>query len=124
MRTALVIALVALGTTCMAAASARADDTGASVGVGVGSGGVGVGAGVGVNGTGVVTVLAHGDHPDWYGLPANPRVPLLVKFWKSVLRPLGVVAIFGVVLGAFAHHTKYGIKQAEGSDADTNLPPR
>jgi len=32
--------------------------------------------------------------------------------------------LFGVVLGAFAHHTKYGIKQAEGSDADTNLPPR
>ncbi len=77
----------------------------------------------GVNGTSVVTVLAHGDHPDWYGLPANPRVPLLVKFWKSVLRPLVVGAIFGAVLGAFAHHTKYGIKQAEGSDADTNLPP-
>ena len=41
----------------------------------------------GVGGTGVVTVLAHGDHPEWYGLPADPHVPLLVKFWKSVLRP-------------------------------------
>jgi hypothetical protein len=50
-------------------------------------------------------------------------VPLLVRFWKSVLRPLGVVAIFGTVLGAFGHFTKYGRKQVEGSqDEGTNLP--
>ena len=30
----------------------------------------------GVGGTSVVTVLAHGDHPEWYGLPADPHVPL------------------------------------------------
>jgi formate dehydrogenase beta subunit len=77
----------------------------------------------GVNGTGVVTVLAHGDHPDWYGLPADPHVPWGVRFWKSVLRPLGVVAIFGAVLGAFGHYTKYGRKEVAGADAqDTNLP--
>jgi formate dehydrogenase iron-sulfur subunit len=77
----------------------------------------------GVGGTGVVTVLAHGDHPDWYGLPADPHVPLLVKLWKSVLRPLGAVAIFGAVIGAFTHFTKYGRKEAEGTDDDdTNLP--
>jgi formate dehydrogenase iron-sulfur subunit len=77
----------------------------------------------GVNGTSVVTILAHGDHPEWYGLPADPHVPWGVKFWKKVLRPLGVVAIFGTVLGAFAHMTKYGRKQVAGSaDEDTNLP--
>jgi formate dehydrogenase beta subunit len=77
----------------------------------------------GVGGTGVVTVLAHGDHPEWYDLPADPHVPLLVKFWKSVLRPLGAVAIFGTVIGAFAHFTKYGRKEAAGTDDDdTNLP--
>jgi formate dehydrogenase iron-sulfur subunit len=77
----------------------------------------------GVGGTGVVTVLAHGDQPEWYALPADPHVPLLVKFWKSVLRPLGVVAIFGAVIGAFGHFTKYGRKQVAGADAeDTNLP--
>src|SRR5215470_11215847 len=65
----------------------------------------------GVGGTGVITVLAHGDHPDWYGLPANPHVPLSVKFWKRILRPLGIVAIFGAVLGAFAPYTKYGPKE-------------
>jgi hypothetical protein len=40
-----------------------------------------------------------------------------------VLRPLGVVAIFGAVIGAFGHFTKYGRKQVAGADAeDTNLP--
>src|SRR5215831_5935078 len=77
----------------------------------------------GVGGTGVVTVLAHGDHPDWYGLPANPHVPWGVKLAKKVLRPLGVVAIFGAVIGAFAHYTKYGRKEVRGADSrDANLP--
>jgi len=77
----------------------------------------------GVGGTGVVTVLAHGDHPDWYDLPADPHVPILVKFWKNILRPIGAVAIFGAVIGAFAHYTKFGRKEVKGAD-DTraNLP--
>jgi formate dehydrogenase beta subunit len=77
----------------------------------------------GVGGTSVVTVLAHGDHPDWYGLPADPHVPWGVKFWKRVLRPLGAVAILGAVVGAFTHYTKYGRKEVVGADSeDTNLP--
>jgi formate dehydrogenase iron-sulfur subunit len=78
----------------------------------------------GVGGTGVVTVLAHGDHPEWYDLPRDPHVPLLVKFWKSVLRPLGVVAIFGAVIGAFGHFTKYGRKQVAGSEDEHSNVPR
>ena len=77
----------------------------------------------GVGGTSVVTVLAHGDHPEWYSLPADPHVPWGVKLWKKVLRPLGVAAIFGAVIGAFAHYTKYGPKEVEGSsDSDRNRP--
>ena len=77
----------------------------------------------GVGGTGVVTVLGHADHPDWYQLPADPHVPWGVKFWKKVLRPLGVVAIFGAVLGAFGHYTKYGRKEVKGAEApDLNVP--
>ena len=77
----------------------------------------------GVGGTSVVTVLAHGDHLDWYDLPADPHVPILVKFWKNILRPLGAVAIVGAVLGAFSHYTKFGRKEVVGADAeDTNLP--
>ncbi|MEP7132755.1 MAG: formate dehydrogenase subunit beta [Acidobacteriota bacterium] len=78
----------------------------------------------GVGGTSVVTVLAHGDHPEWYNLPADPHVPILVKFWKSFLRPLGAVAIFGAIIGAFGHYTKFGAKEVRGSDdsSDRNLP--
>ena len=75
----------------------------------------------GVGGTGVVTVLAHGDKLDWYGLPADPHVPLGVRLWKPVLRPLGVVAMLGAVIGAFAHYTTFGPKQVPGSaDPDPN----
>jgi formate dehydrogenase iron-sulfur subunit len=77
----------------------------------------------GVGGTSVVTILGHGDHPEWYGLPADPHVPLLVKLWKSVLRPIGVVALFGAVLGAFSHYTKFGRKEVREADSqDRNLP--
>jgi formate dehydrogenase beta subunit len=65
----------------------------------------------GVGGTGVLSVLAFGDHPEWYGsLPANPRVPLAVQLWKKILRPLGLLAIIGAVIGAFGHHLYHGNK--------------
>jgi len=77
----------------------------------------------GVHGTSVVTILAHGDHPEWYGLPADPHVPWGVKLWKKVLRPIGGLAILGAVLGAFAHYTRFGPKKVEGADEqDANLP--
>ena len=65
----------------------------------------------GVGGTGVVTVLAHGEHPEWYGLPREPRVPLAVSVWKRVLRPLGMLAILGTVVGAFAHYVRFGPRE-------------
>ncbi|PYQ54720.1 MAG: formate dehydrogenase subunit beta [Acidobacteria bacterium] len=64
----------------------------------------------GVGGTGVVTVLAHGDHPEWYRLPRDPHVPVGVRVWKAVLRPLGLVAMLGAVLGVFGHYMSYGPK--------------
>jgi formate dehydrogenase beta subunit len=67
----------------------------------------------GVGGTGVVTVLAHGDHPEWYDLPADPRVPPLVRLWKRVLRPFGVLAILSTVLAALGHFMAYGPKRPE-----------
>jgi formate dehydrogenase iron-sulfur subunit len=68
----------------------------------------------GVGGTGVVTVLAHGDHPEWYRLPSDPHVPLGVRLWKSVLRPLGLVAMLGAVAGVFGHFMSRGPKEPEG----------
>lgn len=65
----------------------------------------------GVGGTGVVTVLAFGDHPEWYGaLPRAPRVPMAVTLWKKWLRPIGFLAIFGAIVGAFGHHLYHGNK--------------
>jgi len=73
----------------------------------------------GVGGTGVVTVLAHGDHPEWYGLPKDPQVPLAVKFWKKVLKPIGMLAVLGAVVGAFGHYTKFGRKEPPaGGDSE------
>jgi formate dehydrogenase beta subunit len=64
----------------------------------------------GVGGTGVITVLAYGDHPEWYGLPADPRVPFAVRFWKTVLRPFGLLTLIGAILGVFAHFLAVGPK--------------
>jgi formate dehydrogenase beta subunit len=77
----------------------------------------------GVNGTSVITLLAHGNHPEWYGLPADPHVPLAVKIWKRILRPLGAAAVFGALLTIFGHYTKYGAKRAAGDADETgNFP--
>jgi formate dehydrogenase beta subunit len=69
----------------------------------------------GVNGTSVVTVLKY-NKPDWYELPADPRVGLLVRGWKNVLRPLGVFAAFAAVVGTFAHFATYGPKAPPEDD--------
>jgi hypothetical protein len=62
----------------------------------------------GVGGTSVVTVLAHGDHPEWYDLPRDPHVPPVVRLWKNVLRPFGAFAIFGTILAALGHFLTHG----------------
>ena len=73
----------------------------------------------GVGGTGVVTVLKF-NRPDWYGLPVNPQVPLLVRAWKSLLRPVGIAAAIAAFFGTFVHYTSFGPK--EPSDKDLNEP--
>lgn len=45
----------------------------------------------GVGGTTVVTVLAHGDRPEWYGLPADPAIPPSVWVTRKLMRPLGLL---------------------------------
>ena len=36
--------------------------------------------------------------PDYYGLPVNPHVPVSVDIWKDMVRPLGGIAVAGVIL--------------------------
>jgi len=64
----------------------------------------------GVGGTGVVTVLAHGDHPEWYELPADPTIPTSVFVNKSILKPAGMVAMAGTVAATVAHYLRFGPK--------------
>ena len=77
----------------------------------------------GVRGTGVITVLAHGDHPEWYGLPRDPHVPWTVRFSKSFLRPLGFIAIFGTIAGVFGHFMRHGPKKPPDDGPATKPPP-
>jgi formate dehydrogenase iron-sulfur subunit len=72
----------------------------------------------GVGGTTVVTVLAHGDRPELYGLPKDPHIPMAVAS-KSILKPLGLFAIGATIVGLFAHFLTVGQKKP----ADDN-PPR
>jgi formate dehydrogenase iron-sulfur subunit len=67
----------------------------------------------GVGGTSVVTVLAHGDRPELYGLPRDPTIPMSVRVWKGPLKWLGNVAMLGGILGVFVHFVRFGRKHGE-----------
>ncbi|MGQ0737230.1 MAG: formate dehydrogenase subunit beta [Acidobacteriota bacterium] len=67
----------------------------------------------GVGGTGVVTVLAFGDRPDLYGLPAHPVVPRAVQVWKGALKWTGNLAMVGGLLAAAVHYIRFGRKHGE-----------
>jgi formate dehydrogenase beta subunit len=64
----------------------------------------------GVGGTAVVTVLAFGDRPELYGLPANPVVPAAVRVWKGPLKWAGNLAILGGLFAAAIHYLRFGRK--------------
>jgi formate dehydrogenase iron-sulfur subunit len=76
----------------------------------------------GVGGTTVITILAHGDHPEWYGLPKNPTVPKGVSFWKKALRPLGALAIAGSFFAMVGHYLSYGPKKPKDADKPAEKP--
>jgi formate dehydrogenase iron-sulfur subunit len=69
----------------------------------------------GVGGTGVVTVLAHGDMLDAYRLPVSPSIPLAVTLWKKPLRWLGTLGMLAGVAIASLHYLRYGPKRVEAA---------
>jgi len=71
----------------------------------------------GVGGTSVITILRHGDHPEWYGLPRDPRVPTTVTFWKRVLHPIGFIAMAAAIFGAVGHFMAFGPKKPKDGQA-------
>ena len=70
----------------------------------------------GVGGAHVLYVLAHGDHPEHYGLPRDPKIPWTVALWKGPLKWLGNVVFLGGILGAFFHFVRYGPKREHEAD--------
>jgi len=65
----------------------------------------------GVSGTSVITVLAHGDHPEWYSLPSSPSVPVSVWLTKSLLKPVGLAAMLGTGAATVLHFLRFGPKR-------------
>ncbi len=66
----------------------------------------------GVGGTHVIYVLHDMTIPEEYGgLPANPSVPWVVKFWKGPLKWLGNLAMAGGIIGVTLHYLRYGAKR-------------
>jgi len=68
----------------------------------------------GVGGTGVVTVVAHGDRLGEYGLPENPSIPWTVTLWKKPLRWLGTLGMIAGVVVASLHYLRFGPKHVKG----------
>jgi len=63
----------------------------------------------GVMGTHVFFVLPHGDQPEAYGLPKNPRVSPVVALWRSAFgRGLGVFTMFAVLVAGILHYMRHG----------------
>jgi formate dehydrogenase iron-sulfur subunit len=74
----------------------------------------------GVGGTGVITILKHGDHPEWYGLPKDPHVPTAVSFWKKILHPIGFISMAAVLVGLAGHFMAFGPKKPKDFSRDTS----
>jgi formate dehydrogenase iron-sulfur subunit len=63
----------------------------------------------GVGGTHVFFVLPHGDRPQAYGLPQNPRVGPLLAVWRSgFARAVGVFTMFSVLVAGILHYMRHG----------------
>ncbi len=64
----------------------------------------------GVGGTNVVTVLAHADKPELYGLPRDPSIPPAVSLWKGPLKWMGNLAMAAGLIGTALHYLRHGAK--------------
>ncbi len=72
--------------------------------------------GPGVGGTNVLYVLKHGDKPEQYGLPKDPRIPWTVSLWKGPVKWLGNLVFFGGLFTALVHFLAIGPKEHKHED--------
>ncbi|MDR2243782.1 MAG: formate dehydrogenase subunit beta [Burkholderiales bacterium] len=74
----------------------------------------------GVGGTHVMYVLHHADRPELYsGLPKNPTISPMVRFWKGAFKPLAAVGFIAMFAAAALHYIKIG-PVAEGDEEEKN----
>ena len=66
----------------------------------------------GVGGTGVIYVLHDVTNPEAYGgLPKDPHIPWVVRFWKGPAKWIGNLAMLGGILGVTLHYLRFGPKE-------------
>lgn len=63
-----------------------------------------------VKGTHVMYILSKPEK-EYAGLKVNPRIPVAVKLWRGVARPLGLLSIGAVVGAALLHYIIKGPKE-------------
>jgi len=78
----------------------------------------------GVGGTGVIYVLHDVTNPEAYGgLPKDPRIPFLVRFWKGPAKWIGNLAMLGGILGVTLHYLRFGPKQVDAEKRENGGQP-
>lgn len=79
----------------------------------------------GVGGTHVVFVLPHGDRPEAYGLPANPRIGPAQRLWRSGLaRAAGVATMAAVLVAGLLHYMRHGpLEVPPDAEAEGEVKP-
>jgi formate dehydrogenase iron-sulfur subunit len=70
--------------------------------------------------TNVVFLLE--DSPSMYGLPAKPAIPTPTFLWRTVMKPVGALAILTTLVALLAHYVTIGPKATddEGGDSDVS----
>jgi len=72
----------------------------------------------GVGGTHVMYVLQHGDRPELYGLPQDPKISPMVSVWKGIAKPLALAALGLAALGSFFHYIAIGPNEVEEDEEE------
>jgi formate dehydrogenase iron-sulfur subunit len=72
----------------------------------------------GVGGTHVMYVLQHGDRPELYDLPKDPKISPMVSVWKGIAKPLALAALGLAALGSFFHYVAVGPNEVEEDEEE------
>ncbi|MDF7666829.1 formate dehydrogenase subunit beta [Orbaceae bacterium ESL0727] len=73
----------------------------------------------GVGGTHVMYVLHHADQPELYhGLPKDPHISEVVKFWKGAWKPISAAAFVATFAGLLFHYMGVGPIEVDEEDIE------